>query len=185
MRLLRWQGHISLLGLGELISGSRLLRKSLRITLLGITALRITLLGIALLRITLLRIALLRVLTGSVGLLWIALLWILLPLGIALLRITLLWILLPLGIALLRIALLWILLPLGILPSSVGLLRIALLTRLHAWLAAKLGHHLSDDTTQHATSHGSCHRVHATHRVHAGLAIILLLIAGLSILSGD
>ena len=53
----------------------------------------------------------------------------------------------------------------------------ALLTRLHTWLTTKFGHHLPDDTAQHASAHGSC------HWVHTRLAIVLLLrIARLTIL---
>ena len=175
-------GHIALLGLSELISCSRLLRiASLRITLLriltsgigllGITLLRITLLGITLLGITLLRITLLRIALLRIAL-WVALLRIAL-LRIALLRITLL------GITLLRALPLRIAL-LGILPLHTR--HIALLTGLHSRLASQLGHYLTDDTSQHAATHSTSHRVHTHLSWHTGLAIVLLLIARLTIL---
>ena len=169
----RLLGHHTRLGLLECVCGSRLGRllwvalwiltlrilalHTRHIALLGIALLRI-LLGIALLLRILLRIALLlRILLG------IALLRILL-------RITLLLRIL-LGIALLlRI--------LSLHARHVALLRIARLS-LHGLLAAQLVHHLPDDTTQHAASHGTC------HGVHSRLAIVLpLWIARLTISIG-
>ena len=157
---------------------------TLRITALGVLSLyarhvallRVLLAGVLLaLRIALLRVLLRVLLAGVLLALRIALLRVLLRVllaGVLLsLRIALLWVLLAGVLLPLRIALLWVLLALPILALDarhIALRGVALLGG-HGLLAPKLVHHLTDDTSQHATTHGT------GHRVHAGLAVILAL----------